>query len=272
MRADQVLAIIPAYNEASRINAVILALKDHGYAVLVVDDGSRDDTARVAADSGAVVVRQANGGKGAAMRLGCAWAARAGYRRVLLLDGDGQHDPAEAGRLLAAAQRSGAEVVIGKRTLLPARQPLYRRCFNRLSSLLVTLAAGHGIRDSQSGYRLLDPVLLLRLPLQGRRYDLESEFCILACRAGVRLVEVPITVIYLDKRSGVHPLWDTLRFFYAVGMAVVHVRSRLRRFRPERWPQVRPLPVALPTRIATGASTLDSATSGRRETSRTAFG
>ncbi len=151
---------------------------------------------------------------------------------MLLLDGDGQHDPAEAPRLLMAAR--GADLVIGRRCLALKRQPLYRRYFNRLSSLLVTLAAGRSVRDSQSGYRVLDPRLLLRLPLQGSRYDLESELCVLAARAGLKLVEVPITVIYHDKRSGVHPLWDTARFFWAVAVASVNSRSRLRPWRPER--------------------------------------
>jgi hypothetical protein len=81
------------------------------------------------------------------------------------------------------------------------------------------------VRDSQSGFRFCDPRLLLSLPLAGRRYDLETEVCILTARAGLRLVEVPISVIYNDKVSGVHPLYDTLRFFRAVALSITRCRG-----------------------------------------------
>lgn len=217
------LAVIPAYNEATRIAPVVRDLVAQGLPVLVIDDGSRDDTARVAREAGADVVRRANGGKGTAIIAGCQRAVELGYRRILLLDGDGQHDASEAPRLIAAARR-GADLVIGMRMLDLERQPLHRRCFNRLSSILVTLAAGQRIRDSQSGYRMCDPRLLLSLPMAGHKYDLETEMCILAARAGRRVVEVPIRVIYNDKVSGVHPLYDTLRFFRAVAMSLSRCR------------------------------------------------
>ncbi|MBA3699075.1 MAG: glycosyltransferase family 2 protein [Planctomycetes bacterium] len=217
------LAVIPAYNEAERIAPVIRDLLAQGLPVLVIDDGSRDTTAEVAREAGADVVRRANGGKGTAIIAGCRRAVELGYQRVLLLDGDGQHDASEAPRLIAAACR-GADLVIGKRMLNVGRQPLHRRCLNRLSSLLVTLAAGRRIRDSQSGYRVCDPRLLLSLPLAGHKYDLETEMCILTARAGRRVVEVPIRVIYNDKVSGVHPVYDTLRFFRAVAMSLSRCR------------------------------------------------
>lgn len=217
------LALIPAYNEATRIAPVVRQLVEQGLPVLVVDDGSRDSTAAVAREAGADVLRRANGGKGTAIIAGCRRAVELGYRRVLLLDGDGQHDPAEAPRLIAAARR-GADLVIGMRMLDLGRQPVHRRCFNRLSSLLVTMAAGQRIRDSQSGYRMCDPRLLLSLPLAGHKYDLETEMCILAARAGRKVVEVPIRVIYNDKISGVHPVYDTLRFFRAVAMSLTRCR------------------------------------------------
>jgi glycosyltransferase involved in cell wall biosynthesis len=223
-RSAGILAVIPAYNEAPRIAAVVRELIHLGLPVLVVDDGSRDQTAQLAAAAGATVLRRDNGGKGTAIITGCRWAVAGGWRRVLLLDGDGQHDPREAPMLIAAG-RSGADLVIGRRSLRLGRQPLYRRCFNRLSSLLVTLAAGRQVRDSQSGFRFCDPRLLLALPLAGRRYDLETEVCILTARAGLRLVEVPISVIYNDKVSGVHPLYDTLRFFRAVAMSITRCRG-----------------------------------------------
>ncbi len=220
--ASTTLAIIPAYNESARIAPVIAGLRQMGLPVLVVDDGSRDPTALVAQQAGATVLVQANGGKGSALIAGCRWACDRGYRRVLLIDGDGQHDPGEAGQLMAAAARGG--MVIGKRVRGIGRQPRHRRFINRLSSLLVTLVAGRRIIDSQSGYRVLDPALLLRLPLMGRRYDLETELCVLAARRGERIAEVPIRTIYNGKRSGVHPLYDTLRFFRALAGSAMRIR------------------------------------------------
>jgi len=235
-----VLAIVPAFNEAPRLGPVITGLKKLGLPVLVIDDGSTDGTVAFAREAGAEVLRQVNAGKGAALLAGCARAAAQGYARVLLLDGDGQHDPREAPRLLAAADRLAVDragipraqgLVIGRRLINVQRQPLLRWTVNRLSSLLVSMAAGARIFDSQSGYRVCDPRLLLALPLHGRRYDLESEMCILAARAGVRIAEVPISVIYNGKRSGVHPFFDSLRFLRAVAVSFCNSRPRLRRWR-----------------------------------------
>jgi glycosyltransferase involved in cell wall biosynthesis len=212
---DSLLAVVPAYNESGRIAGVIAGLQRLGLPALVVDDGSRDDTAEQARSAGAIVLSQPNGGKGRALIAGCRWAVEHGYTGVLLLDGDGQHDPAE-GPALITAWRNGAHLVIGSRTRCTVQQPAYRKCFNRLSSLLVTFAAGQRILDSQSGFRCCDPRLLLRLPISGCRYDLETEMCVLAARTGHRVVEIPITAIYNDKKSGVHPVFDTYRFFRAI--------------------------------------------------------
>ncbi len=224
--ARGLLAVIPAYNEAGRIAKVIGGVQALPLPVLVVDDGSRDHTADEAEAAGAAVIRQRNGGKGAAILAGCRYAVAHGYRGVLLLDGDGQHDPREAPRLIAAWRR-GADLVIGKRVFGIERQPKHRRFSNRMSSLLVSFAAGKHVVDSQSGFRLCDPRLLLRLPFSGCRYDLETEMCVLAARAGYILAEVPITVIYNDKKSGMHPLYDSLRFFRAVGISLIRGRGEL---------------------------------------------
>ncbi|HYE05323.1 MAG TPA: glycosyltransferase family 2 protein [Planctomycetota bacterium] len=220
------LAVVPAYNEQGRIGAVVDRLHELPLPVLVVDDGSRDHTADEAEAAGAAVLRQRNGGKGAAILAGCRYAVAHGYRGVLLLDGDGQHDPRESLRLIAAWRR-GADLVIGKRVIGVERQPRHRKVSNRMSSLLVTIAAGRRVADSQSGFRLCDPRLLLRLPFSGCRYDLETEMCVLAARAGYLIAEVPITVIYNDKKSGMHPFYDTVRFFRAVGISVLRGRGDL---------------------------------------------
>ncbi|MBA3686509.1 MAG: glycosyltransferase family 2 protein, partial [Planctomycetes bacterium] len=185
-RGRELLAVIPAFNEASRIGAVIAGLTALGLPVLVVNDGSSDATADQAVANGAAVHTQTNGGKGKAILAGCRWAVANGYHAVLLLDGDGQHDPLECFGLIKAWRAGSGGLIIGSRTRCTRQQPTHRKWLNRLSSLLVTLAAGQRVYDSQSGFRLCDPRLLLRLPFSGCRYDLETEMCVLAARAGQR--------------------------------------------------------------------------------------
>jgi glycosyltransferase involved in cell wall biosynthesis len=220
--SHRLLAVIPAFNEQGRIAAVVRGLHQQSLRTLVVDDGSKDLTADEARAAGATVISQPNGGKGKAILSGCAYAIEHGYRAVVLLDGDGQHDPREAMPLIRA-WLAGADLVIGKRVLAIADQPTHRRLLNRLSSLLVTLAAGQHVRDSQSGFRVCDPRLLLRMPFSGCRYDLETEMCVFAARLNGRIREVPITAIYNDKTSGVHPVYDTARFFRAIFRSIVAI-------------------------------------------------
>ncbi len=216
------LAIIPAFNEAPRIAAVVAGLRARALPVLVVDDGSRDATAAAAAAAGAQVLVQDNLGKGGAILAGCRWAVARGHTRVLLCDGDGQHDPASAWALIAAAVR--CDLVIGTRSIGCWRQPTHRRIANRIASLLVTFVGGQAIRDSQSGLRVCDPRQLLALRLACRRYDLESEWCVRAARAGQRIREVAVEVIYGDKRSGMHPVRDTGRFLAALAHGWIRAR------------------------------------------------
>ncbi len=183
--------------------------------MLVIDDGSSDDTGATARAAGATVLRTIGLGKGGAILAGCHAAIAAGAARVILLDGDGQHDPDEIWRLAAAAH-AGADLVIGARSRDRGCQPFHRRSANRLGSLIVTLAAGRRTWDSQSGYRCADPRRILALGLRSRRYDLETEWCVRAGRQGWRLREVPVRTIYGDKPSGMHPLTDTGRFLRAI--------------------------------------------------------
>jgi glycosyltransferase involved in cell wall biosynthesis len=207
--------VVPARDEAPRIAAVVAGLRRSGLPVLVIDDGSADGTGDRARAAGAAVVRTGGLGKGGAILAGCRAAVAAGAVRIILLDGDGQHDPAEAWRLAAAA-RTGADLVIGVRSRDRGRQPFHRRWANRMGSLIVTVAAGRRTWDSQSGYRCADPRRILALGLRSRRYDLETEWCIRAGRRGWRLREVPVRTIYGDKPSGMHPLIDTGRFLRAI--------------------------------------------------------
>lgn len=162
--SPECLAVIPAYNEEHSIGEVIEQSEEHVDCVLVIDDGSEDDTALEARDAGADVVQhERNKGYGAALRTAFEEADRRGADHLVVLDGDGQHDPADISRLVNRQRATGAEVVIGSRFTGDRESdiPLYRRfglwVVNFMTNLSMgTLTPASGIRDTQSGFRAYD--------------------------------------------------------------------------------------------------------------------
>ncbi len=214
-------AVIPARNAAGTIAAVVRGLRDTlpDVTVLVVDDGSSDETAARAREAGAQVLRHAvNQGKGAALQTGFDEAVRHGMEAVLALDADGQHDPAWAPRLLAGL--SGVDMVVGSRLLSRAGMPWLRRVTNDVTSWWVSRLARTTIEDSQSGYRAIRATVLRRIRPVARRFDYESEFLVAAARAGFRIGAVPIPTLYNAPESHIRPVHDTVRF---VGFVLRHL-------------------------------------------------
>jgi len=215
----QILAVIPAHDEAPRIAAVVSAATRH-LPVLVVDDGSRDETATVAERAGARVVRQnPNQGKGAALRAGFRQALAEGAEAVITLDADGQHDPAELPGLLAAAARfaaagAPAELIVGRRDF--RHMPPLRRLSNGLGTLALSAAVGRWIDDNQSGYRWVGR-RLMRATLDSTEsgFGFEVEMIAICLREGWRIEWLPIRTIYGDERSHIRPVRH-LREFLAV--------------------------------------------------------
>ncbi len=223
-----VVALIPAYDEAPRVGAVIAGLRAIVSRVLVVDDGSSDGTADVAAAAGADVLRQpANGGKGLAIRAGLARVLGGDATHVLFLDADGQHDPADAPALIDAARSGRGDVVIGERPFDRARMPASRYYTNVISSGVISAAfIGQTVRDAQSGYRLVGTDWLRRLRLSGRGYEIETEMLIKLARRGARIARVPIAIRYDGAPSKLRPIRDTTRTCF---LALRY------RFFPEAW-------------------------------------
>jgi len=211
-----VLALIPAYNEAARVGDVVTRARPHVGEVVVVDDGSADDTAAVARRAGATVLRHPeNRGKGAAILTALAHLAASGAQYGVLLDADGQHDPAEIPRLVAAAEEAGAGLVLGNRLGDTRTMPADRLWANRFTSWVTSRLAGQRIEDSQCGYRLLRRSVVADLKLTTSRFETETEMLIQAGRAGHRLISVPVRTIYLEGRqSHIHPFRDTVRFLH----------------------------------------------------------
>lgn len=208
-----VVALVPAFNEATAIARVICGVAPHVDEVLVIDDVSRDETAAVARESGATVIsRSGQRGKGLAVRAGIASVlTRSDVGHVLMLDGDMQHLPDEAPRFLEAAASTGADLVIGERQFDPRQMPRSRYYANRCGSAALSSFMGVALRDTQCGYRLFGVDLLRRMSLRATGYDIETEMLIKAGRLGARIVQVPVSSIYTGAGSKLRPVRDTTR-------------------------------------------------------------
>ena len=210
---ETVLAIIPAYSEGRFIGQVVRQVLNSVRDVLVVDDGSPDNTAAEAAASGAKVIRHStNLGKGAALKTGLDYALSVGAAYFLFLDGDGQHDPSEIPAFMDAINRTDADLVVGNRMGDLASMPLIRRWTNQFMSWQIGRICKIPIPDSQCGFRLARKELLPVLMGPSNRFEFESESIILAARQGFRLVFIPIRTIYTDQHSKIRPLRDTVRY------------------------------------------------------------
>ncbi len=218
MHDKSILALIPAWNEGSRLGPVVEATRRY-LPVLVVDDGSRDETAAVAKGAGATVVsHEENRGKGVALVTGFDWALERGYDAVLTLDADGQHDPDDIPRFLDAYETGRWDLIIGRRDF--GQMPFPRGYTNPFGSWLLSLALGERILDNQSGFRLHDRALLETLELSTTGFELEVELIIQAVCQGMRIGWVEIRTIYsVDKTSYFHPVKDSARFLAMVWRA-----------------------------------------------------
>lgn len=191
--------VIPALDAQATLAGVIAGVKEaaQGVPILVVDDGSKDETERVAREAGALVLRHPeNRGKGAALQTGFAHALGQGAKAVLTLDADGQHDPVEIAALRAAHLGQREALVIGVRSFDPRLMPRRSRIGNTISTFFISHFAGRTHKDSQSGFRIYPRSLLLSAPLKTSRFDTETELLLWASKMGVPLLEVPIQTIY----------------------------------------------------------------------------
>jgi glycosyltransferase involved in cell wall biosynthesis len=210
----KIMAVIPAYNEAEHISQVVKLAQSY-VPVLVVDDGSVDETARLAEVAGAEVLRQPNQGKGSALRAGFLRAMDLGCDAVIALDADGQHDPKEIRKFLQAYSNSPADLIIGKRSF--DKMPLSRRLANTTGRWLFSWAMGQSIPDNQSGYRLLSRRFMeaiLESTEQG--FEFEVEMLATCLKRHFILEWVPVRTIYSGESSHIQPLEHIANFLRVV--------------------------------------------------------
>ncbi len=222
----RIAVLIPSYNEGKTIGTIVEAVRERGLIAYVVDDGSRDDTAREAASHGATVLsHEVNQGKGASLRDGFFRIVKDGYDYVLVMDGDGQHRTEDIDRLIRKMEEADAGMVVGNRMGDPKSMPRVRVVVNHFMSSLISVLSGQNIPDTQCGFRLIKTTLLESVALHSSHYETESEILIKAARKGWKIESVPITTVYRKETSRIRPVRDTLRFLALVARLVFRERD-----------------------------------------------
>jgi glycosyltransferase involved in cell wall biosynthesis len=181
--------------------------------ILIVDDGSTDDTLPIAQRCGVSVASHGrNLGKGAALKTGFDIGRSQSYDTIVTLDADLQHPPELIPSLVHPIKDGKADLVIGARHRHGTTMSIARRISNALTSALVTWRVGQKIPDSQSGFRAIRSEILKAIPLTTSRYETETELLIKAADQGFRIGHVSIPTIYAGEASGIRHIVDTCRF------------------------------------------------------------
>ncbi len=198
------MAIIPAYNEEATIGSVVLKTKIYVNDVLVIDDGSTDDTGTIAEMAGAKVVRITNnGGKANAILTGFRTILDKGYDAAIMIDSDMQHDPDEIPQLLAPIVDDSADLVIGSRFLNNSHDiPSYRKAGQTILNITTAIGSKVAITDSQSGFRALNKKAIESMTFDSSDYNIESDMITFFAERGLRIREVPVSAIY--RGTGEH--------------------------------------------------------------------
>jgi glycosyltransferase involved in cell wall biosynthesis len=227
MGEPRVAALIPVFEGGATVAAVVRGARERVAHVVVVDDGSTDGSADRAAEAGAEVLRHGrNRGKGAAIRTGLAHLLGKGFTHAFTLDADGQHLPAEMPVLLGEIERHPDAILVGARRR-DAGQAGRNRFGNAFADWWVARAAGRGLADTQSGFRVYPIAAVLDLGTQADRYAFESEVLILASLRGMEIFSREVAVYYppqAERVSHYAPWGDTVRIIFTVVPFLVGMR------------------------------------------------
>jgi glycosyltransferase involved in cell wall biosynthesis len=235
LKLGRTLAVVPAYNEAGAIGRVVDEIHafDPAIDVVVVDDASRDDTAAIAESRGAIVLRLPfNVGIGGAVQTGFRFAVEEGYDVAVRLDGDGQHDASELGKLLAPLERGEADFVVGSRFVDPGgtyRPPFARRLGIRVFARLVSLLCRQRVTDTTSGFLALDRVGIELFAAEYPHDYPEVEATLVALRSGLRLGQVQVDM--RERETGSSSITFVRSLYYIAKVTLALLVASLRRYR-----------------------------------------
>ena len=209
----RICVIIPTYNESKAIAGLIGQINKLGLKMVIIDDGSKDDTAKIVQDCGALVLRNpVNAGKGASLIKGYRYAIDQGFDAVISMDGDGQHSCDDIQAFISKAESSNCGIIVGNRMTTTKEMPFLRIITNRFMSWLISTITGQRIPDTQCGFRLVKKEVLQRIDLSTSKYETESEILIKSARLGFKIDSIPVRTIYSGQKSQINPFVDTLRF------------------------------------------------------------
>lgn len=217
---ENIAVVIPVYNESDHITAVVKEVKNYIKLenILIIDDGSDDGTADMAAELGVKVIsHEKNYGKGRALITGFNEIKNSpDISALITLDGDGQHNPSYIPKFITKFLETGADIIIGNRMNKTARMPALRRLSNKITSLIISSLTGSKIPDSQSGYRLIRTSIIRNMIFKSTHFDTESELLLKAAKKEAKIGFIYIDTIYSEEKSKINPFIDTYRFLSLV--------------------------------------------------------
>ncbi|MBD3260119.1 MAG: glycosyltransferase [Candidatus Altiarchaeales archaeon] len=203
----ETLIVVPAYNEAESLPILLDNLKKFRATILVVDDGSRDDTFNVAQKKKVRVIRHpVNTGLGSALSTGFKIAKKEGFKYLITIDGDGQHNPQDLVKIIRKLGE-GTDVVVGVRSINREKMPFIKKIGNLVLNAATRLFFGVHSKDSQSGLRGFNEIAIKKINITSPRYEASSEILFEAKKAGLKIREVDVEAIYtphsMKKETGI---------------------------------------------------------------------
>jgi len=195
-----VFIVIAAYNEGKSITRVISGLKKAGYDnIVVVDDGSKDDTYNMALDAGATVLRHVvNRGQGAALKTGIEYSLRSGADIIVTFDADGQHRVEDLKAMIAPVKSGKYDITVGSRFLKSVQMPFFRRLTLKIAVLVVWFFYGAKMTDAHNGFRVMSRKAAQTIDITSDRMEHASQIVEEIHKKNLKFKEVPVTILYTD--------------------------------------------------------------------------
>jgi glycosyltransferase involved in cell wall biosynthesis len=231
--AKKIALLIPVYNEEKNISQVIKDCLPYQLDIIVIDDGSRDQTPKVVKrlkqNSNyrlTLLQHSKNKGKGAALKTGFQYTMKKNYQGVITLDGDAQHDTGEIKKFLKMVKEENPDLIIGSRFHNHRGMPLIRLATNYFTSWVISCLARKKVEDVQSGFRYISNKVIKNIELRTRNFETEPELILKACWLKYQVKNIPISTIYHENSlSQVNKLTDTIKFFRLVAKSLTWRRK-----------------------------------------------